>query len=396
MKQFEDNGANYAIAEAIAFPLPCPPTPSSPTAPKTTTVTTTTDQYDKIRANSKTLKDQGFTDGLIRSIARSNETFPLRMWVVDNSGSMMTPDGHRIIKPRKNKLRMLDCTRWAEIQDTVQYHARIAALLEAPTRFRLLNDTGRVAGCPTEFSVAERGSLNVAEDLNVAIRAIRTASPAGCTPLAARVQEIAANVRDMAAGLRENGQRAVVVLATDGLPSNLYGQSSRMEREEFRAALRSLEGLPVWVVIRLCTDDDDVVDYYNDLDGQLELSLDVLDDFVAEAKEVYEHNKWLNYALPLHRMREMGFHHKLFDLLDERTLTRDELTEFFFLLYGEDALDSLPDPQIDWQRFLDRIAVVTNGEEKQWNPIKKEMTPWVNIKKLDRVYGGVTCSFSFW
>lgn len=388
MKQFEDNGATYAIAEVTAFPVPCPP-PS-------TTVTTTTDLYDKIRANSKSLKEQGFTDGLIRSIARSNETFPLRMWVVDNSGSMMTPDGHRMVKPSKNKLRMLDCTRWSEIQDTVQYHARIAALLEAPTRFRLLNDTGRVAGCPREFSVAERGSLNVAEDLKVALLAIRTASPSGCTPLAARVREIAATVRDMAAGLRENGQKAVVILATDGLPSNLYGQSSGMEREEFRAALRSLEGLPVWVVIRLCTNDDDVVDYYNDLDGQLELSLDVLDDFVAEAKEVYEHNQWLNYALPLHRMREMGFHHKLFDLLDERTLTKDELTEFFFLLYGEDALDSLPDPQIDWQRFLDRIAVVTNGEQKQWNPIKYRMTPWVDIRKLDRVYGGFTCSFPFW
>ena len=68
--------------------------------------------------------------------------------------------------------------------------------------------------------------------------------------------------------------------------------------------------------------------------------MDVLDDFVGEAEEVYEHNKWLNYALPLHRMREMGFHDRVFDMLDERTLTKSELRDFFRLLFGLDNFEN--------------------------------------------------------
>merc|ERR1712157_411539 len=147
--------------------------------------------------------------------------------------------------------------------------------------------------------------------------------------------------------------------------------------DEFKNCLRSLEGLPVWIAVRLCTDEENVVDFYNNLDSQLELSLEVIDDFAGEAEEVYECNKWLNYALPLHRIREMGFSHKLFDLLDERKLTKDELKDFFLLLFGPGKLDGMPDPQIDWKGFLKHIETIVNKyEKKQWNPIKKAVAPW--------------------
>merc|ERR1712224_817597 len=215
-----------------------------------------------------------------------------------------------------------------------------------------------------------------------------TVSPSGVTPLSDHVREIRSNVMAMKDQLSEMGQKVVIVLATDGLPSNPYGVSGQTELTEFKNAIRSLEGLPVWIVIRLCTDEDQVVEFYNKLDSDLELSLEVIDDFTGEAEEVYEHNPWLNYALPLHRIREMGFSHKLFDLLDERQLTKDELHAFFVLLFGADNFDGAPDAQVDWKGFSDRVSdIVNNQEKKQWNPIKKKMMPWIDMYELSKIYG---------
>ena len=100
--------------------------------------------------------------------------------------------------------------------------------------------------------------------------------------------------------LRQHGTKVAVILATDG-----FSTCNESTKRYLVNALKSLEGLPVWLIIRLCTNEEDVVEFYNSLDSQLESSLEVLDEFMEETKEVYEHNKWLNYALPLHRCREM-------------------------------------------------------------------------------------------
>jgi len=70
-----------------------------------------------------------------------------------------------------------------------------------------------------------------------------------------------------------------------------------------------------------------------DLDELLEYSLEVLDPFEMEAIEIHKYNKFLNYyALPLHQCREMGCQHihVIFNFLDERLLSKDELRDFFF------------------------------------------------------------------
>jgi hypothetical protein len=182
-----------------------------------------------------------------------------------------------------------------------------------------------------------------------------------------------------------------VILATDGLPTDDQGYGSDEITQQFIKALRSLEGLPIWLVIRLCTDEANVTEFYNQLDGMLELSLEVLDDFWGESKEVQTHNPWLNYALPMHRCRELGYHDRLFDLVDERPLTKGELRDFCVLLFGVEV-ESVPDPVVEWKEFLLFVQDRLTQELPQWNPLKKKVKPWISVKKLNKIYGGSGCA----
>lgn len=83
----------------------------------------------------------------------------------------------------------------------------------------------------------------------------------------------------------------------------------------------------------------------------------------------------------------MGFHNRLFDMLDERKLSKDELPAFFRLMFGDGCMDGVPDPEVDWNEFVNRVTDVVRQEKKQWNPITHRMEPWINISQLKRDYG---------
>jgi len=284
-------------------------------------------------------------------------------------------------------VKIVPCTRWEEVKEGVIYHAQLASLLGAHTVFRLLNNPGFRVG-QQEFTVETHHDYQAARSL------MNKAQPSGLTPLNDHILYIHERIRSMSPSLEKDGKKAVIILATDGLPTDEMGFSSEYASNQFIQSLRLLEGLPVWIVIRLCTDEDKVVSFYNNIDEQLELSIDVLDDIEAEAKEVQEcGNSWLNYALPLHRIREFGFHDRVFDLIDERRLTTSELRKFCLILFGESEFDGVPDPGVDWMGFLHEIERMLRKEKGQWNPLKKKVLPWIDTKELNRIYGESASAF---
>jgi hypothetical protein len=38
------------------------------------------------------------------------------------------------------------------------------------------------------------------------------------------------------------------------------------------------------------------------------------------------------------------------------------------------------------------MAVIVSNEQKQWNPIRKKMMPWIDMKKLAKTYGDSSCT----
>lgn len=327
------------------------------------------------------LNKQGFSKGLIDSLIRNTVSFPLRIWVIDNSGSMRSTDGQRIVAgSSKNDLRFERCTRWSEIQQCVPYHAQLSHLMNSPTIYRLLNHPGADVG-PQQFSVANGEGLRPGDDLAQAQNIMKRAQPEGYTPLNQHLTEIIQHVESMAPELRKSGQKVAVIIATDGVPSDC-------SKTEFIKSLKGLGRLPVWLVFRLCTDYSSVVDYFGDLDKLLEEPVEVLDDFSAEAQEVYNVNKWINYALPIHRMRELGFEHRLFDLIDERKLTKDEVYEYCQLLFGNEAMHDCPSSVGNWDGFKKYISKLSNIEPKPWNPVTKRVESWISVPKLEEQYEG--------
>ena len=98
----------------------------------------------------------------------------------------------------------------------------------------------------------------------------------------------------------------------------------------------------------------------------------MLDDFVNEAKEINRHNRWLNYARPIHTCREMGYQNRLFDLIDERPLNQDEVYEFCVMLFGK-AFAKACDRKENWSKVLDTIERFLGREQKHLNPVSKKM-----------------------
>jgi hypothetical protein len=279
---------------------------------------------------------------------------------------------------------MVRCSRWEELASSLLYHAKTAVELHAPTEFRLLNQP--MSACPQVVTVGDdaHGPTRGAEKIEV-VRAMAASHPVGRTPLCAHIRAVEVRVRAMAPSLRRTNQRCVLVIASDGAATD----------GDVAAALSTLRDLPVSVVVRLCTDDDSVVDYWNNVDGDLEIEMDVLDDFSAEATEARAVNGWLAYGLPLHMLREWGTLLKSMDYLDEHALSPQSAVEVLQTVYGA-AADDLPDPASQWPAFARALESLVKRENVAvsgglggnvalvWDPTRKKYKSWVSVKKLKR------------
>jgi len=323
----------------------------------------------------------GMPPGLTKAMALSIEAFPTRFVVVDNSGSMQTMDGQRLVKLSTGQMKQIQASRWAELGDLVNEMAEVAISLGAETHFHLLNPTpvGQyfVVGDAPDETTGEKTKSPVGRAGNsvdaATIKEAMATSPNSTTPLTESLRTIIRLIAPSAPTLRANGQRCVVVLATDGLPN---------DQNSFLRALQDLQALQVvWLVVRLCTDEEAVVDYWDDLDKALEAPLETLDDVGSEAKEVARYNSFLTYAPSLHLARTMGLSEKLYDLLDEQALLPGQCKALVESLLG---CAPLPEPELELAAFVRGVRDAQASLPHVYNPLTNKMCPWFDVGKLER------------
>ena len=217
------------------------------------------------------LFEKGWPLGLQSALISSFAKIPFRYFICDDSGSMMSHDGNHVLGTGKNT-KLVSCSRWTELTDALRFHIDLAKKARAPSEFRLLNKLGpiTVGTCHISDANAMASERTQVDRLERAL----DESPDGGTPLCRHVREVIAKITPMAATLRANGQKVALVICTDGEPSD----------GNIVEAMRPLHDLPVWVVVRLCTDDSRISEYWSNVDKQLELHMDVIDDLVGEAQ----------------------------------------------------------------------------------------------------------------
>ena len=144
------------------------------------------------------------------------------------------------------------------------------------------------------------------------------------------------------------------------------------------------------VIIRLCTNEDHVVDYWNNVDRDLEVNIDILDDCIGEATEMREVNPWLNYDICLHRLREWGVKNKELDIIDEKPLTADQMMKVVALILGENK-DHMPHPVADFNGFANYVRDKQQALGKFYNSCTRKMEPIIDISLLRKQYGPTGC-----
>ena len=133
----------------------------------------------------------------------------MRFMIVDDSGSMMTNDGHYLLNTKMGR-KSVQCSRWKELADAMKFHAQLAHISDACTEFRLLNGAQPIIIGNTPGMDKTQPS-----DAMAMFNAVLDGSPGGGTPLCRHIREVIAQITLIAPQLRANGHRAGESLYTN-------------------------------------------------------------------------------------------------------------------------------------------------------------------------------------
>lgn len=286
---------------------------------------------------------QNFPPSLHEFLIEDIKNAPLRYFVQDDSGSMQKSDGKRYDDKTKS---IIKCTRWNELLDTIKFQMHVSNEGLINSKFRFLN------GGSIDIGVKKLSNNDLEKYFNMY---------EGMTPLCRELNEIINEIKPIAEKLRNERKFASITISTDGEASD----------GDLRVPFAELKNLPVKITLRLCTNEDKVVNYWNAIDKDLEMNFDTVDDYVSEAKELQKVNTWFTYGLPMHRAREYGLTTSEIDKLDENRINNDSIIVVSRIIFGKDNIHdkcSFTNDQIKElnKNFNFKVLNILTGQQEYW------------------------------
>eukprot|EP00596_Hydrurales_sp_CCMP1899_P003597 CAMPEP_0119035502 /NCGR_PEP_ID=MMETSP1177-20130426/2566_1 /TAXON_ID=2985 /ORGANISM="Ochromonas sp, Strain CCMP1899" /LENGTH=804 /DNA_ID=CAMNT_0006993873 /DNA_START=237 /DNA_END=2651 /DNA_ORIENTATION=- len=268
---------------------------------------------------------------------------------------MLKCDGHRLTNQGGVESYQV-CTRWEEVTESVRIIASLAEAAETPVEVRLLNNAD-----PLTLGI-HGGESD--ESLSI-LQTQLAVTPIGKTPICKQIQAVHKKIISMENELRSRKKVALLIIMTDG-------ESTDGDIIDY---LKLLVGLPVQIIVRICTDEKDVADYWQQVNAKLDLDLYVLDEMHAEATLIAQNNPWLTYGEPLHRLREFGIKLPAMDQLGNRQLSKKEIFSVANTLFEKEG---------DWGSMLCDVEIESCSADNPsvYSLLQKSTQPWLQNSEL--------------
>ena len=298
------------------------------------------------------------------------------IYIIDNSGSMDNIcDGKTFSLLANNDVKVeRDIIRWKEAVSKTLQRAEYNIKRGMVAAYYLLNPYKTMRWEEDiDYMVIDPSNVSSTYDIldNLKDQLLTRENIRGTTPL----DKITAYFQTGLNRLVENVKAPICFnFITDGEPD---------QRHVFELQLQQLcKKFNIFLVINLCTDDDEIVKYYNDLDVKLggELSgMEVLDDYQSEANEVWNSgNCFFTYSLPLHIARMAGAYSVISDWMDEIEFQPHYANK---LIVELTKTRNLPSGGLT-NEYLEQIQVINNQHQWVYDIRQKKLSPLININRL--------------
>lgn len=300
----------------------------------------------------------------------------------DNSGSMRTQDASLLYFHSDGKIESKNyCYRYQEanqrtnfiVQQTIEENGEVTIYLLNP----ISEDDKYIDG--EDYVTINKQNYN--KKKHILEKILNPSNIYGMTPLA----KVTRKIKNEIINNKNKKIKHTIIFNTDGEPNNGWHSN---EKHQFEIELKQLiSKVPCELIFNIITDEEKVVEYYNDLDinlnkGMEEITpiVDILDDFKSESIEVHRVNPWLTYSIDIHKKRISGGNHITFDMIDEGTMDMFYTNIFIKIILDRNDIPDVDDP--NYFSFLENIV----KDNKVYDITQNDFKPIVNINALKIKY----------